>query len=512
MAVEGTGGVMPPGVAVRSVVQAILSGIAGGCTWLEPVREDDGAVVDFTIGAASGGGNDLFGRGTARVNARLSELYPSMVEGPLWRLYRRVLETGEPAALPDFRYVEKRAGVVANAQFDVTVHPALGGLLVWWQRVDEDRRRLARTELIGRLGWAEYAPATGRSEWSPGMYRLFERDPDLGPLSLAEQGAAVLPDDRGLAEAAWQTLDSGGASDVTVRFRLGGSIKYLRILSELARDADGTPLKIYALVQDVTAREDSRTAIERLSEQLRRREISALAEHRLAAQLQNMIQPIPREPFHLAGLEVMVGYLPAESAVQVGGDWYQAQDLPDGRVVVGIGDVAGHGLAAASGMAHIRYGLAAWLSIGITDPGMLLGHLNRLCGQLKITGTALIGIYDPVSRVLRWARGGHMPPLLAREGRADALDPPRGMLLGADPDARYPEASTRLRAADLMLFYTDGLVERRATPMGHLLETVKHTLAAATTAGDRSLAGLQGLLSAASPYDDTCLLAMRVQP
>ena len=497
---------------VPSVVQAILSVIPGGCTWLIPVTVD-GRAVDFIVAATSDRGEDIYGRGTARVNARLSQLYPTMVDGPLWRLYQQVLATGEPGHLPDFRYQERRAGVVADSLFDVSAHPALGGLLVWWQRLDEVRRRLERTELLGSLGWAEYDLATGHSLWSPGMYRVFARDPASGPLSRAEQSAAILPEDHGLAETAWQTLDSGASSDVTVRFRLGGSIRHLRVLSDLARDADGTPLKVYAVVQDVTAREDSRGEIDRLTDRLRRREMTALAEHRLAAQLQNMIQPIPREPVRLSGLEAMVSYLPAESAVRVGGDWYHAQDLPDGRVLLAIGDVAGHGLAAASGMAHIRYSLVAWLSIGITDPGLLLSHLNRLCAQLGLTGTAVTAVYQPDSRMLRWARAGHIPPLLARSGHAADLDPPRGLLLGADPEATYQAAEDGLRAGDLVLFYTDGLVERRATPTGGRLAEVRRALCAASADPDgQGLDALRGVLFAPSPDDDTCTLLVRVLP
>jgi serine phosphatase RsbU (regulator of sigma subunit) len=496
-----------------TVVRQILSVIPGGCSWLIPVRADDGAVVDFTVAAASGRAYDIYGRGTTRVDARLSELYPSMVDDPLWRVYLEVLASGAPDHVTDYRYEEKRSGVVAHSQFDVSVHPLLGGLLVWWQRLDEDRRRLEQTELLGRLGWAEYDLATGVSDWSPGMYRLFERDPALGPMSRAEQGAALLPDDRGLSEAAWQTLDSGAASDVTVRFQFGGATKYLRVLSHVARDADGEPVKIYALVQDVTAREDSRTAIEQLSHQLRRREMTALAEHRLAAQLQNMIQPVPREPFPLAGLEAMVSYLPAESAVQVGGDWYHAQTLPDGQVVLAIGDVAGHGLEAASGMAHIRYGLVAWLSIGLVDPGTLLGHMNRLCEQLRITCTSVIAIYDPPSGTLRWARAGHLPPLLARTGNVETLHPPAGLLLGADLEARYPVVAVQLEAHDVVLFYTDGLVERRGGRGADRLDRVRQTLSTVTEnpAGDQ-LRQLRGLLFNASPDDDTCTLAVRVLP
>jgi serine phosphatase RsbU (regulator of sigma subunit) len=288
-------------------------------------------------------------------------------------------------------------------------------------------------------------------------------------------------------------------------------VKYLRILSDVARDADGTPLKIYAVVQDVTARETSHTALDRLSEQLRTREITALAEHRLAAQLQNLIQPVPREPVALPGLEAMIGYQPAESTIRVGGDWYHAHALANGRVVLAIGDVAGHGLAAASGMAHLRFALVSWLSIGILDPEILLGHLNRLSVQLTITATAVISVFDPAAGQLRWARAGHMPPMLARAGKAAALPAPAGILLGATESATYRSAIARLRPGDLLLFYTDGLVERRETATSTLLAKVRGTLAAFSADGaDQPLTELSRRLHYASPYDDTCTLTVRV--
>lgn len=504
------GGDLPDERTIQ-LVRRILSAMSGGCSWILPVRAD-GRVVDFRVAAVGERGGDLYRRGAARLDARLSALYPSMVGGPLWQAYIEVAATGVPAHLPDFRYEDNGAGVVAQALFDVTVQPLLGGLLVWWQRLDESQRRLERTELLGRLGWAEHDLTTGLSDWSPGMYRIFERDPRLGPLSRHEQAAALLADDRGLSETAWQTMDSGATSDVTVRFHAGGTVKYLRILSEVANDADGTPLKIYAVVQDVTARETSRSEIERLSVRLRNRETTLLAEHRLAAQLQNMIQPLPTEPFELSGLEAVVSYLPAESAVQVGGDWYHAQTLPDGQVVLAIGDVAGHGLEAASGMAHLRFSLTAWLSIGIRDPGQLLEHLNRLCCQLTLTATAAVAVYEPESLTMRWARAGHEPPLLARDGTAGAVDAPPGMLLGVLDDNRYPVSATQLKPGDLVLFYTDGLVERRHTDLATMVDRVRsHLVEVGGDGGRHALTRLQELLHDPSPDDDTCTLAVRVR-
>ncbi|MBU2668451.1 SpoIIE family protein phosphatase [Actinoplanes bogorensis] len=482
---------------VARVVREMLSVIPAGCSWLLPVTNDDGTVTDFRIAAAGGTTRDIYQRGVKRVDGLVSQFYPSVVGGELWHIYHDVLRTGEPRRMEEFRYDETQAGVVAHSLFDVTVHRVLGGLLVWWQRLDEDRRRLANTELLGSLGWSEYDLGTGESTWSPGMYRIFEHDPDLGPLSRAQLAATIPAEDRGISETAWQTLDSGAASDVTVRFQVGAGVKYLRILSDLVCDSGGKPLKINAVVQDVTAREDSRTAIDRLRDQLRTREMTALAEHRLATQLQHMIQPVPREPLPLPGLRVLVNYLPAGNSIQVGGDWYHAETLPDGRVVLAVGDVAGHGLGAANGMAHLRFALIAWLSIGVYDPATLLGHLNRLCGRLRISGTAVLGVYDPAPRRLEWGRAGHAAPLLARNGTAESLPLGRGLLLGADDSASYEEMSETLEPGDRVLFFTDGLVERRGGPS--LLPGVL-----------ARLAGGDDPLTTPSPDDDTCTLLATV--
>lgn len=498
----------PPAEQAATIVQELLAGMPDGCSWLLPLTGPDGTVTDFRIAATGDRVTDIYHRGAARRDATIAQLYPRIVGGPLWQLYLRVLATGEPGVLPRLSYEEQQAGVVAHSVFAVSVRPVLGGLLVMWHREDEHLRRLRHTELLGNLGWTEYDLHTGLTSWSPGMYPVFDRDPADEPLTRSEQAALLLPEDRGLAETAWQTLDSGGTSDVTVRFRIGGGVKHLRILSDTARDAEGRPVKIYAVVQDVTARVDTRSEIERLGDQLRTREITALAEHRLAGQLQNLIQPVPADPFPLAGLEAMVSYLPAERAVLVGGDWYHAQTLPDGLVALAIGDVAGHGLDAASGMAHLRFALVAWLSIGLRDPGLLLSHMNRLCLQLRITGTAIIALYDPATRTLRWARAGHPAPLLSRDGVADELDRPDGLLLGAADAAAYPVLAPVLCPGDVLLFYTDGLVERRAGDPAAQFLRVRDTLAAVAP----DLHRVHAALNEPSTFDDTCTLAFRVLP
>src|SRR5690349_20667075 len=99
-----------PGDEVAHVVQEMLAVIPAGCSWLLPVAGPGGTVVDFRIGAASGG-PDIYHRGTARVDGLLSELYPSIVGGPLWQVYLDVLGSGQARELKDFRYDQRESGV-----------------------------------------------------------------------------------------------------------------------------------------------------------------------------------------------------------------------------------------------------------------------------------------------------------------------------------------------------------------------------------------------------------------
>src|ERR1700684_2827359 len=86
-------------------------------------------------------------------------------------------------------------------------------------------------------------------------------------------------------------------------------------------------------------------------------------ERHVALEVQRGLLPLHDEPFDLPGLRTMVRYLPASRAGRVGGDWYITADMPGGHVLIALGDVAGHGLAAAAGMARVRGGLAG---VGVT--------------------------------------------------------------------------------------------------------------------------------------------------
>jgi serine phosphatase RsbU (regulator of sigma subunit) len=235
-----------------------------------------------------------------------------------------------------------------------------------------------------------------------------------------------------------------------------------------------------------------------------------LAEERhVALELQRAILPLHDEPFDLPGLRTMVRYLPASKAGRVGGDWYITADMPGGHVLIAIGDVGGHGLAAAAGMARLR-GALAGLAITGSPPERLVGWLNDLVRHVapEHTASVVAGYFDPASRTLTWAQAGHPPPILVRGSWARALDPPAGILLGAGQE-EYAASILALSPGDLLLLYSDGLIERR----DRSVDVGLTTLAAAVrgiTDPERAIAAALSALGSTDLEDDTCLVALQV--
>ena len=236
----------------------------------------------------------------------------------------------------------------------------------------------------------------------------------------------------------------------------------------------------------------------------------ALAQERhVTLELQRAILPLHEGPFELPGLRAVVRYLPASRDSRVGGDWYITAELPDGNVLIAIGDVGGHGLPAAAGMARLR-GALAGLAITGSPPQRLLGWLNDLVHHVdpEHTASVMAGYFDPRSRMLTWAQAGHPPPLLVRGVEARPLTAPAGILLGAGHDG-YQEASLFLEPGDLLLLYSDGLIERRDRSLEEGLATLTVAAAGISDPG-RVIDAVLTALGSTDPEDDTCVVALRV--
>jgi serine phosphatase RsbU (regulator of sigma subunit) len=194
---------------------------------------------------------------------------------------------------------------------------------------------------------------------------------------------------------------------------------------------------------------------------------------------------------------------------RVGGDWYITAEMPDGKVLIAIGDVAGHGLAAAAGMARLR-GALAGLAITRAAPERLVGWLNELVRHVAIEHTASViaGYFDPASLLFTWAQGGHPPPVLVRGAWARPLDQPAGILLGAG-DEPYQAATQQLARGDLLLLFTDGLIERRDRPVEQGLAILAQAVRGIADP-ERAIAAALRELGNTDTEDDTCLVGLSI--
>ena len=236
-------------------------------------------------------------------------------------------------------------------------------------------------------------------------------------------------------------------------------------------------------------------------------------EHRIAVELQRGL--IPKSLPEVHGVEVAAAYEVAGLGVQVGGDWYDAFALPDGRLGVVVGDVTGRGIRAASAMGQLRTLTRAFALAegGHRTPGRALTMLNR--HQLALGDdhlfTIVYAVIDPKRRMIAWANGGHPPPLLRRaDGSCLYLENANG-LMGVE-EAVYETHEEPLLPGSAIVLCTDGLIERR----GESLDVGLERLHSAVSAGpddpralcDHVVARL--LEPAAERYDDVTAVVARL--
>jgi serine phosphatase RsbU (regulator of sigma subunit)/anti-sigma regulatory factor (Ser/Thr protein kinase) len=181
-------------------------------------------------------------------------------------------------------------------------------------------------------------------------------------------------------------------------------------------------------------------------------------------------------PF-LPGLRIATRYLPAATAVGVGGDWFDTFFLPAGDIALVIGDVAGHGLPAASLMGKMRNAVRAHALMGGTALDILLraDAFHRHFGEGELV-TLLVGLLTTDLRAFRYVSAGHPPPLVVGpEGAAFASDHRANPPLGLPHPPTFVEEEVAMPPGTSVLLYTDGLIERRGESLGSGLERLRST-------------------------------------
>ncbi|MFE9232269.1 SpoIIE family protein phosphatase [Cellulosimicrobium funkei] len=237
-------------------------------------------------------------------------------------------------------------------------------------------------------------------------------------------------------------------------------------------------------------------------------------EHRLAETLQRAMLP---EQADVTGLDVWTYYAPNSEHAQVGGDWYDVLQIAPDVVGLVIGDVVGHDVEAAAAMGQLRSVVRSY-AYELTTPGPVLERVDQLVQGMRIPRSASL-VYAALTQPdaaqpedtwrIEYSRAGHLPPLLLRDGTVTQLDDAGGALVGFGGRSRSTGVATLL-PGDTLVFYTDGLIERRDRALRVGLEALV-AASEAVTAVDAAGVG-EELLSrlADAPEDDVALVVVRI--
>ncbi len=371
-----------------------------------------------------------------------------------------------------------------DATLAVNEATAVEGLVVTIAREAALLYESAATVLLVTDGRAVRAHAVARGQ------------PALEPCG-AQAVDAVLA---AVGEAAWvpaATLDGllpapGSGWYLAASLGAGSEQRGVLLVDQLRSEADENEV---VLTQYARA---ARTALKNLR--------SYDIERRIAFALQRNL--LPDAAPSISGIDVAVRYEASAAHAEVGGDFYEIFALGDGRVALAVGDVVGHSLEAAMVMAQLRTAIRSYLLDG-HGPAAALERLNRLLRRFhpEATATACCAIYDQRSGRCELANAGHLPPLVAN-GAGVRFLPLGGPLLGIDAPMEAAHAFS-LGASDVLLLFTDGLVERR----GESLDVGLSRLAEAVRAGTGDLDELcDRVLRDVGPpsiLDDIALVAIR---
>jgi serine phosphatase RsbU (regulator of sigma subunit)/anti-sigma regulatory factor (Ser/Thr protein kinase) len=218
-------------------------------------------------------------------------------------------------------------------------------------------------------------------------------------------------------------------------------------------------------------------------------------------------------------------YRAGTAGTEVGGDWYDVVPLPDGRALVSVGDVMGKGAAAAALMSQARTAIRAY---GVLDPrpALVLDRIDQLMatfGETRLV-SAVVAVLDPDAGQVVLAAAGHPPPLVVGTGGCRLVETGRRRILGLPSlldgagagEAATEEATVTLGPGELLVLYSDGLVERRGESLADGLDRLR--AAAAELAAEPGWADapaqrlVDAMLSASETADDVAVLAVGFVP
>jgi Stage II sporulation protein E (SpoIIE)/PAS fold/GAF domain len=293
---------------------------------------------------------------------------------------------------------------------------------------------------------------------------------------------------------------AGAHSMMTVPLTARGAIMGIVVLYRLAGSKPFTPADV-ALACDFVARAAVSVDNARL---YTRERATALA-------LQRGL--LPRRIPDVPGLQLAYRYVPAETAAEIGGDWFDVIPLSPNRCALTVGDVTGHDMSAASLMGQLRTVTRTLATLDLT-PSQILTFLDQITADLtdeETAATCIYAVHNAITGDWDIARAGHPLPAMARPGRnATFLDLPPGLPLGIGMGGgQYQTTRLRVPRDSTLVLYTDGLIESPAADVSTGMARLARTLTAISQlpvieACDTLLATL-----APNPADDIAVLMAR---
>ncbi|WP_326808940.1 serine/threonine-protein phosphatase [Streptomyces sp. NBC_01186] len=520
----------------------VLGVLRGSSTVLRPDYAPDGTVRDFIVVAANHIQLNNQERGTSGqerttedfLGRPLSETRPGARTSGMYDAYHAALAKGGPVSTGTIDYVDVLDGTLQHARLrgTVTLLGTEGLLLTNWEPVGEARisRRIQESS---RTGWVEWDLVAGRVQWSQGLRELLgltvppsegvepgdARSVDRAARTVAPAreiasdimtiGRMLETDDvPGFADDVRVLLEGGEVSDREITIHGRDRDRRVRWIGSAQPPGAKPPESVLLAARDITEQDERLRAALSDAERLRQ---EAAAERRVSETFRHALTP-PLAALKPSWLSVSAAYVASESGV--GGDWYKCRELPDGRVLLAVGDASGHGVEAASRAVQQRSALAG-LAYTDGDAGELataLGEVVYYAG-IDTTATAVLGHLDPETRVLRWASAGHPSPVLVRDGEPTVLKAEHGVMFGVTPEATYPVNSTQLRSGDMLLIYTDGVIERRGMDIDAGVAALLSAVRYCATRGDDAETVTDCLvetLLGPEAEDDATILALHV--
>ena len=425
------------------------------------------------------------------------------------RAWQRALDTGENAAIE--ARILKADGTYVWLLSSAAPQRGPDGSIVRWYGTStliEDQRRaealLADSERKSRV-LAESLPvicwtadATGWIDWYNRRWYEFTGQTPEQSAGWGWQ-AAHHPDDFVDVMERWpRSIATGEPFEMEYRLRRhDGTFHWFLSRAEPLRDATGKAVRWYGSNVDIDAQ---KIALERTK--------------RIAETLQDVF--LPKSLPQRRDVRLDATYLAAERDALIGGDWYDAFELPDGRIVVSIGDVTGHGLEASVIVGRLRQAISV-LSFQFDDPGKILTETDRVLTYQDpdVIVTALVGIIDVKEMTMTYASAGHPPPLVAyrNDEPARAL-PTGGQPLGVGLGSGYVSHRVELQKDAVIALYTDGITEFARDVFG-AERALRGALAliVGNTSIPRPAVTIQDIvLNGMSTHDDAALLLIQLSP